>query len=31
MGKYDYSGKKVYMGIDVHKKTALPAINLTLI
>lgn len=21
MGKYDYSGKKVYMGIDVHKKT----------
>jgi transposase len=21
MGKYDYSGKHVYMGIDVHKKT----------
>jgi transposase len=21
MGKYDYTGKKVYMGIDVHKKT----------
>lgn len=21
MGKYDYSGKRVYMGIDVHKKT----------
>ena len=21
MGKYDYTGKRVYMGIDVHKKT----------
>ena len=21
MGKYDYTGKVVYMGIDVHKKT----------
>jgi transposase len=21
MGRYDYTGKKVYMGIDVHKKT----------
>jgi hypothetical protein len=21
MGQYDYSGKRVYIGIDVHKKT----------
>lgn len=21
MGKYNYTGKKVYIGIDVHKKT----------
>ncbi len=21
MGTYDYTGKKVYVGIDVHKKT----------
>ena len=21
MGKYDYTGKTIYMGIDVHKKT----------